>query len=181
MPLQLPPGTKHSLRQRLADQRAFFLSQQVGTELVSPRQRRALAPLSRDGAVAFQAESAHVGKIALATAFGNGENVVGVPEMAATAPLLLELAAGIVVELALAFAECFGVETALRTDAMIAGEHLFTQIGGVGAQFPFMDAGGTTECEPAPRDLSAAPTARAALADDPATRHRTTSAHTRSS
>src|ERR1022692_1278429 len=97
-------------------------------------------------AVAFQAERAHVGEVAFASAFGDRHDVVGVPQVAA-APVLLELAARGVVELALVLAEGFGVQAALRADAAIAQEDLFAQVAGIGSQFPLVDARVRAKCE----------------------------------
>ena len=90
--------------------------------------------------MALEAEGAHVGEIAFASAFGDGHDVVGVPQVAAMAPVPLELAAGGVVELALVLAQGFGIEAALRADAAVAQEDLCAQVAGIGAQLPLMHA-----------------------------------------
>src|SRR4051812_48983301 len=59
---------------------------------------------SPSSTVALEAERPHGGR-------------VGGPETAASAPILLELPAGGVVELSLVFAELLGVEAARRADA----------------------------------------------------------------
>src|ERR1022692_4394336 len=109
-------------------------------------------------AVAFQAERAHVGEVAFASAFGDRHDVVGVPQVAA-APVLVELAARGVVELALVLAEGFGVQAALRADAAIAQEDLFARVAGIGSQFPLVDALVGAECEAPFGDFAAAPAA----------------------
>jgi hypothetical protein len=90
--------------------------------------------------VALQAKRAHVGKIAFASTFGHGHDVVGIPEVAPAAPVLFELAASRVVQLTLVPAQRFGVQAASRADAVVAQEDLFAQVTGIGAQFPFVDA-----------------------------------------
>ena len=136
-----------------------------------------------DGAVAFQAEGAHVVQAALAAAGGNGDDVVGVPEVAARAPVFFELAAGSVVELALVLAELLRIDAAQGADAAVAREDLLAEVAGVGAQLPFVDAGGGAESEAAFRNGLAAPPAggrllgRAAL--DPSTGFRSAGAHCR--
>ena len=112
--------------------------------------------------VALEAERAHVGEGAFAAAFGDGEDVVGVPEITAGAPVFFELAAGAVVEYAFVFAEGFGVDAALGADAPVAGEDLGAEVAGVGAELPLVDAGGAAEGESALRDFGAAPAAAAA-------------------
>jgi hypothetical protein len=91
--------------------------------------------------VALQAEGADVGEAAFAAAFGHGDNVVGVPEMTAAAPLLFELPARRVVQLALIAAEGFGIGAARGANSAVSLKDLGAQVGGVRAQFPFMNAG----------------------------------------
>ena len=131
--------------------------------------------------MALEAQGAHVGEIALATAFGDGEDVIGVPEMPATAPFLFELAARLEIQLALVFAKSFGVEAALGADAAVSCENPIAEITRIGAEPPFVDAGGTTECEAAAGDFDAAAATEAALALDPTAGLNAPGAHTRSS
>ena len=131
--------------------------------------------------MAPEAQGAHVGEVAFAAAFDDGYDVVGVPQVAAAAPLFFKAAAGGEVELAFVFAERFGVEAALRANAVVAGEDLLTEVGGIGAQLPLVDAGRTAERETAARDSDAAPAARAALARNPTAGFGAEGAHTRNS
>src|SRR5690242_7342753 len=101
--------------------------------------------------------------------------------MAAQAPLSFKLTAGCEIQLAFVFAQRFSVQTALGADAAIAGEDLIAQVAGVGAQLPFVHAGGATEGKTAARDRHAAPAAQAALALDPTPGLDSAGAHTRSS
>ena len=101
----------------------------------------ATAQLRGSQSVTLQTEGAHVGEIALSTALDNWNEVIGIPQMTAVAPILFELPAGIVIEFALVAADGLGVEAALRADAVVAGEDLLTQIAGVGAQLPLVDTG----------------------------------------
>ena len=141
------------------------------------------APAQGDGggAVALEAESAHVREAAFATAFGDGEDVVGVPQVAAEAPVFFELAAGCVIELAFVFAQGFGVEAARGAHALVAGEDLLAQIAGVGAQLPLVNAGVAAKCEAAGWDFAATAAARAALPPHPPAGLDAARAHTRRS
>src|ERR1700680_860627 len=133
------------------------------------------------GAMAPQAQRAHIAEIALAAALGYGHHVVGVPEMTAAAPVLLELPARGVIELAFVFAQRVGIEAALRADAAIAREDLVAKISGVGAQPPLAHAGVAAKGEAAARNFGPAPPAGAALPLHPTAGPGTCGAHTRSS
>ena len=131
--------------------------------------------------MALQAERAHIGEVAFAAAFDDGDDVIGIPEMPAEAPFSFELPAGFEIEFAFIAAERFGVDAALGADAAVARENLLTKIAGVGPQPPFVDAGGTTEGEPAAGNFRAAAAAEAAPAIDPTAGLNAAGAHTRSS
>lgn len=131
--------------------------------------------------MAPKAQSAHIGKIAFAAALDYGHDVVSVPEVTAVAPVFLELPARGEIQFAFVLAEAFGIEAALGTDAVVAGENLFAQVCRVGAQFPSVDAGGAAEGEPPAGNLPAASAARAAPPLDPTSGLDATGAHTRSS
>ena len=128
-----------------------------------------------------QTERPHVGKIALAAALGDRNDMVGVPQVSAGAPLLFKFPARGEIELPFPLAESFGIQPALGADSAVAGEHLPTQIGGIRAQPPLVHTGLAAEGEPAARNLCAAPTAQTAPPLDPAAGLRATQAHTRSS
>ena len=87
-------------------------------------------------AVAEEAESAEVREVALASAFGYGADVVGVPEAAAGGDGLhaVEMKAG-GTGWAASSLECVvggdGVDVAGGADAMVAGEDLVTEVAGV--------------------------------------------------
>jgi hypothetical protein len=131
--------------------------------------------------MALEAEGAHVGEIAFATAGSDGHDVIGVPEMAAGTPFFFELAAGLEIEFALIAAKRFGVDAALGTTAVVAREDLLAEIAGVRAQPPFVDAGGAAEGKAAAGDRDAAATAEAPLALDPTAGLDAPGAHTRNS
>jgi len=132
--------------------------------------------------MATEAEAAHVGKVALAATFCDGDDVVGIPQVAADSPEFFELTAGLVIELALVLAKRFGVDAAEGANAAVAGEDLGTEIAGVGAQFPFVDAGFAAKGEAAVRNGGAAPAAETTTAlANPATWLRAARAHTRNS
>ena len=92
--------------------------------------RHALPQAGSSGAVAPQAQGTHVGEIAFTAAFHYGENVIGIPQVAAHAPLFFKLPPRYIVELALILAQSFGIEAALRADTAIAGEHLLPHVAG---------------------------------------------------
>src|SRR5271157_285820 len=131
--------------------------------------------------MAHEAEGAHVGKVALAAAFHDGDNVVGVPQVMAAAPVLFELSTGGPVEFALGLPQGFGVEAALRADAAIAREDPLAEIAGVGAQLPLIDAGVAAKGAATLGDRGAAPAAVALRPLYPAARHDAAVTHTRSS
>ncbi len=109
-------------------------------------------------------------------------DVIGVPQIAAKAPVFFELLAGGVIEFALVLAQGFGIHAALRADAAIAREDLLAQIAGVGAQLPLMHARRAAKSEATLGNFGAAPAAQTS----PPLRHKSTGlgaarAHTRSS
>jgi hypothetical protein len=131
--------------------------------------------------VALEAEGPHVRKIALAAALGDGDDVVGIPEVASKTPFLLELPAGCVVELALIAAEGFGVHTAPGANTAIAGEDLFAEISWISPQFPLVDAVTAAEGAATTGNIRSTPSAREAFTAYPTARHDAASAHTRRS
>jgi hypothetical protein len=74
--------------------------------------------------VTLEAKGPHVGEVALAAAFHYRHDVVGVPQIAAAAPIFFELPASAVIELALVTTQRFGVDAALPTHSAIAREHM---------------------------------------------------------
>ena len=99
--------------------------------------------------MALEAKGAHVPQVALATTFGHGDAVVGIPEGFAKAsfpvlgqvPFEEEFVAGSRVELEEMAAQFDSVDAALCADAFIAFENFLAKIAGVGAELPFVDAG----------------------------------------
>jgi hypothetical protein len=83
--------------------------------------------------VALQTKGTHVGEIAFTAAFDYRENVIGIPKVAAHAPLFFKLPPGAIVQLSFVLPQSFGVEAALRADTTIAGEHLLAKISGIGS------------------------------------------------
>ena len=103
------------------------------------------AELGGGFAVAEEAEGAEVVEIALATAFGYGTDVVGVPERAAGGDGLhaVEMQAGGAGGAAGSFERVVGgdgVDVADGADAVVAGEDLVAEVAGVGAETPLVDA-----------------------------------------
>jgi len=96
-------------------------------------------------AVAEEAEGAEVVEVALASAFGYGADVVGVPEGASGGDGLhaVEMEAGGAGRAAGAFEGVVGgdgVDAADSADAAVAGEDLVAKVAGVGAETPLVDA-----------------------------------------
>ena len=112
----------------------------------------------------LETESADIGKVALPAAFANRHDMIRIPKAAAVAggysPVFFELPPRGVIELALMFAQCLGVETAQRADAAVAPENLLAKITGIAAQPPFVHARIGTKSESALRRLCLAPTAQ---------------------
>ena len=108
--------------------------------------------------------------------------MVGVPQVAPAAPVFFELPASPVIQLALISPQRFGIHAAQRAHPTIAGEDLFAQKTGIGAQPPFLHAGIAAKRESPFGDCNAAPAAEALLAPrNPSTGLGAASAHTRSS
>src|SRR5262245_656725 len=120
--------------------------------------------------MALEAQRAHVGEVALAAAFGHGHDVIRVPQVFPPPPVLLELAAGRIVELALVPAQRLRIESALGAHPVVALPDLLAQVAGIRAQLPFMDALRAAECVSTLGNLAAAAAARHAPPFDPAAR-----------
>ena len=93
--------------------------------------------------VAPQAERADIRQIAFAAAFGDGKDVVCIPETAA-ARVKIQLpaqrpsfACGDPLKSPI---ELKGIQTADRADATISRQHTVAQIAGIRSQTPFVDA-----------------------------------------
>jgi hypothetical protein len=94
--------------------------------------------------MAEEAEGAEVVEVALATAFGYGADVVGIPEAAADGDGLhsVEAKAGGAGGASGSFEGVIGgdgVDGADSADAVVAGEDLVAEIAGVGAEAPLVD------------------------------------------
>jgi len=105
---------------------------------------KARTKLRRGFAMAEQAERADVIEVALATAFSDGKDVVGIPQAASAGDGLhaVEAEAGYTSRTAGTFEGGVGgdgVDVAGGASAAVAGEDLIAQIAGVGAQAPLMD------------------------------------------
>jgi len=95
--------------------------------------------------VTEQAKSAQVVEIALASAFGYGADMIGVPEAAARGDGLhaIEMQAGAAGGAACSLESVVGsdgVDVADGADAAIASEDLVAEVAGVGAETPLVDA-----------------------------------------
>ena len=66
--------------------------------------------------------------------------MVGIPKTTPATPLLFELPARAIVELALPLAQFLGIDAALRAHTTIACKDLAAEISGVGAEFPLVNA-----------------------------------------
>ena len=121
--------------------------------------------LRRRFAMAEQAERANVVDVALAASFGNGKDVIGVPQAAAAGDGLhaVESESGSASRAA-SSPECGvcgnGVDVTGGAATAVTGEDLVAKIAGVGAQTPLMDAVVAAEGAAAfGDDLKIAPTA----------------------
>jgi hypothetical protein len=95
-------------------------------------------------AVAEETEGAEVVEVALAAAFGYGADVVGVPQAAACGDGLhaVEMEAGGACGAAGTFERVVGgngVDVADGAGAAVAGEDLFAEVAGIGAETPLVD------------------------------------------
>jgi hypothetical protein len=115
--------------------------------------------------VAEEAKGAEVVESALAAAFGDREDVVGVPEGAAGGDRLeaVEAQAGEAARATGLFESSVdgdGVDAADGADSVVAREDLVTEIAGVGAETPLVDAVvGAEGTAAAGEDLEIAPAA----------------------
>jgi hypothetical protein len=96
-------------------------------------------------AVAEEAEGAEVVDVALATAFGYGADVIGVPEAAARCDGLhaVEAESGGANGASGSLEGVIGgdgVDGAYGTDSAVAGENLVAKVAGVGAETPLVNA-----------------------------------------
>lgn len=115
------------------------------------------------GAVTLQAERAHVGEVAFSAAFGNGDDVIGIPESFSAAEIPRGESAGArgtpqafdVVKLSRA------IEAANGADAAVALKNPLPQMARIAAQLPFFDAPLGTEGEAPGRNFELAPAAEA--------------------
>lgn len=136
-----------------------------------------------------KAEGANVGEVALAAAFDDGDDVVGVPERFARAgaetPVREERRSRSAAREAKCAGGGDGVGTAVGADAAVAFEYLLAQVGGLGAQLPLVNAELGAEGEAAFGNFERAPAAEApaiwaardGFAVDPATLHCAHRAH----
>jgi hypothetical protein len=94
--------------------------------------------------VAAQAERAQVREVALAAAFDDGDDVVGLPERAAgragEVPVVEQALAGRAAGALQDALRNERIDTATFADAAIALEHLITEVAGVGAETPLVYA-----------------------------------------
>ena len=96
-------------------------------------------------AVAGEAEGAQIVEVALASSFGYGADVVGVPEAAAGGDGLEAVEAetggsGWAAGALEGLVSGYGVDAAEGADAAVAGEDLVAKVAGVGAETPLVDA-----------------------------------------
>lgn len=75
--------------------------------------------------------------------------MIGVPQVAAFAPIFFKLFARAVIEFALIAAKGFGVGGAERAHAVVTRKDCCAEVGRVGAQLPLMYAVRAAECEAA--------------------------------
>lgn len=116
--------------------------------------------LERLSAMALQAKSAHIRKVALAATFHNGDDMIGIPQAfsGAQVPLGGSTEASGSAEMAKMSVGGDAVDTAKSTNAAIPFEHPFSKVARVGAKFPLVDAPIGTERDAARGNLQMAPT-----------------------
>lgn len=136
-----------------------------------------------------EAEGAQVVEIALASSFGYGQNVIGVPEAfpaaAARAPLLQQASAIRAAGTPKLAKHSDRIDTADGTDALVPQIHLLAQVRGLRAELPFVHAIRRAKGEAAARNFQRTPAAEAAamgaagdgFSVDPAAGHGPHSAH----
>src|SRR5947209_6937182 len=116
--------------------------------------------------MAAKAECSDIGEIAFAAAFGNGHDVIGIPQAApghlreTPGPERLQASGATLAADAVPFG--FGVDVAKGADAAIALEGLPTEVAGIAAEFPFSDAVFRAEGETALGNFQIAPAAEGA-------------------
>lgn len=113
--------------------------------------------------MAHQTQSSNIGEVALSAAFGDRQNVIGVPQSPAIqtreSPTCEEFEAmrstgALQVEVRRA-----GIHLAERAYSAIAHQHLLAQIAGVGAKTPFVNTPIRTERETASGNFEVTPAA----------------------
>lgn len=116
------------------------------------------------GAVTLEAEGAHVGEVAFAAAFGNGDDVIGIPKSfsAAEIPASKGTSASGASEAFDVMKLSRAIEAADGADAAIPFENALAEMAGIGAQLPFLNAPFGTEGEATGRDFKLAPAAETA-------------------
>lgn len=116
------------------------------------------------GAVAFETKSAHIGEVAFPTTFGDGDDVVSIPERFTSAqiPVSESAEAGRSTQ-ALDVMELSGaIESTDGTHAAIAFENPLAEMAGIAAKLPLFDAPIRAKSETARRDFQLAPAAETA-------------------
>lgn len=113
------------------------------------------------GTVALEAEGPHIGKVTFAPTFRNGQDVIGIPEClsAAKFPFGGGSKAGGSAQAQEAAKFRDAVDAANGADASIPVEYTFSQVAGIAAQLPLLDAPVGAEGQPAGAHFEAAPTA----------------------
>jgi hypothetical protein len=111
--------------------------------------------------MALQAERAHVRQIALTSAFGHGQNMIGIPQRLAPAetPLTYGSHLGCAAQLLEAAPLGYAIDTANRTYAPVALKDPLAKMAWIAAQPPFLYAPLRTKRQTARRNLQAAPSA----------------------
>jgi hypothetical protein len=127
------------------------------------RAQQAVAQETGYGAVAFQTEGPHIGKIALASALCDRDDMVGVPQGPAKTiievPIAQKPQARLIIELQKMQPQRDGVGAASGAYTLVTLEDFFAEIAGVGAEFPFVDTGLGAEGAAAPGDFCRTPPA----------------------
>lgn len=114
--------------------------------------------------VTFEAQSAHIRKVAFSAAIDDRDDVIGIPEglSALHFPLAARFGSGRASQSLHPAQLGDAVEAAHRADTLISLEYAVAEVTRIAAKLPFFDAPIGAEREPAGRDFEIAPATEAA-------------------
>ena len=114
--------------------------------------------------MALKAERPHIREVALAAAFGNGNDVIGLPQgfSDSGSPVSPYFCSGSASELPHVVVLGYAIESAGSADTTVALKHTIAQVARIGAQLPFFDTPFGAEGKSPRRNFESAPTAETA-------------------